>query len=134
MKTYNHPDWAMTVPDHWSVEAESDFTSFYDPDGVGELLISSMLHEQALSDDDLEEFAADHIDTEVESEEVEYGEFSGFSFCYEVEDEYLCEWYLRAGKLMLFVTYSCALEDEEHSEEDIVETMLDSLRRSQDTF
>ena len=129
MKSFSQNHWNITLPDDWNAEDEEDYVSLYHPDGVGALLISTFEHEQVVTDDDLEEFAADHIDSDVESEEVECGDFTGFSFCYAVENEYLCEWYLKSGKLMLFITYSCAVEDEENSEEDIVDTMLDSLQR-----
>lgn len=127
MKIYTHTHYNINLPDGWTVENEADYTSFYLPDGIGDLIISSFEREQEVTDDDLEEFAADHIDSDVDSEEVEYGEFTGFSFCYDIDEEYLCEWYLKSGNLMLFITYSCALEDEDNSEEDIVESMLDSL-------
>lgn len=129
MKSFSQDNWKITLPDDWVAEDEVDYVSLYHPDGVGDLLISTFEHEHAVTDDDLEEFAADHIDSEVESEDVECGDFTGFSFCYEVENEYLCEWYLKSDNLMLFVTYSCALEDEDKSEEDIVDTILDSLQR-----
>lgn len=128
MKTFTHSLFNIAIPDHWVAEDEPDYTTLYDPDGVGALIISGFEHEEDVNDDDLEDFAADHIDSEVESEDVEYGSFSGFSLCYEIDDEYLCEWYLRSGKIMLFITYSCPLEEEGNSEEDIVETMLDSLQ------
>jgi len=127
MKIYTHTHYNVNLPDGWTVENKTDYTIFYLPDGIGDLIISSFEREQEVTEDDLEEFAADHIDSDVDSEEVEYGEFTGFSFCYDVDEEYLCEWFLKSGNLMLFITYSCALEDEDNSEEDIVESILNSL-------
>ena len=131
MAKYQQPDWEINLPADWQVEEESDYHCFYAPQGVGQLIISSFQHDQAISDDELEAFAEDHLESEADAEEVEHGDFTGFTFCYSTEDEYLCEWYLKSGSLMLFITYSCALEDEEQSEEDIVETILDSLRHQE---
>jgi len=130
MKIYTHHHWNITLPDNWVVEEDTDYTAVYPPDGVGDLLISSFEHDDLVTDDDLEEFAADHIESDVDSEDVEYGDFNGFSFCYSIENEYICEWYLKYEKIMLFITYSCPVENEENSEEDIVETSLNSLRRT----
>ena len=129
MKSFSQEHWTITLPDDWIAENEVDYISLYHPDGVGDLLISTFQHEDTVTDDDLEEFAADHINCDVESEDIECGDFAGFSFCYDVENEYLCEWYLKSDNIMLFITYSCALKDEENSEEDIVDTILDSLQR-----
>ena len=128
MKTHTHPHWNITLPDDWLIEEETDYTALYHPDGVGDLLISSFEHDQPVTDDDLEEFAADHLESDVDSEDVEYGDFRGFSFCYSIENEYVCEWYLKSENLMLFITYSCPAENEENTEEDIIETILNSLK------
>ena len=130
MKPFKQSHWNISLPDNWVVEDEVDYICLYHPEGVGALLISTFEQDSTVTDEDLEEFAADHIDGDVDPDEVEYGDFSGFTFCYEIESEYLCEWYLKAGNLLIFITYSCALEDEENNEEDIVETILDSLQRN----
>ena len=62
-----------------------------------------------------------------EEEQVEFGEFSGISLEYETDDELIREWYLKSGSIMLFITYSCMLDDEAQ-EEDVVESILESLR------
>lgn len=128
MKTFTHAHYSLTLPDEWVIENESDYTCIYQPNGVGDLLISSFQYEQNITEEDLEEFAADHIDNNVDATDVDFGDFNGFFFCYDTKGEYICEWYLKSARLLLFVTYSCPLEDEENSEEDIVETILDSLQ------
>mgnify|MGYP000728075966 CR=1 FL=1 len=128
MKTFTHQHFSLTLPDNWVVEKETDYTSLYQQDGVGDLLISSFHYEHEVTEEDLEEFAAEHFDNNVDAADVDFGDFNGFFFCYDTNAEYLCEWYLKSAGLMLFITYSCPLEDEDNSEADIAETILNSLQ------
>ncbi len=126
MSYYQTDDWQLEMPANWVAEAVDDAMSLYDPAGNGTLLITTLREEQPISDEYLVELASDHIDAGAELYEVEYGPFSGVTCCYDSENEYWCEWYLRADKLLLFVTYNCPLEDE-GAEDDVVEGMLESL-------
>ena len=126
MKKHHDPLWEISLPDHWEVEVDEDSTSLYDPEGPGTLQISAMRQDQAISEDDLREMAADHLAAGAEPEDVELGDFDGFVLRYDTDGEFWSEWYLKADDRMLFITYACAL-DEEGEEEDIVEAVLDTL-------
>ena len=127
MKKFSGEYWIVNLPDAWLGESEAGFDVIYDPEGVGELQISGSCHDQLIEYDDLYELAAEHIEAGAEEEQVEFGEFSGITLEYEVDDELIREWYLKSGSIMLFITYSCLLEDE-GKEDDVVESVLESLR------
>lgn len=129
MKTFTNSTYSLTLPDDWTIEQETDYVTFYKPDGVGDLLISSFHYEHDITENDILEFASEHLDNDEHSTISDYGDFSGLSFCYDTGGEYICEWYLHSDQVMLFITYSCPLEDEDKSEEDIVESILNSLKR-----
>ena len=126
MKKYTSEYWQLDLPDNWVTETEEEVTVLYDPDGPGTLEISAYENEDIISIDDLGEIAAENIEDEVEAEEISVGDFEGFSFCYSDEDEFLCEWYLSSGKIMLFITYICEL-DYEGEEDDVVDAILETL-------
>lgn len=126
MKKHHDQLWEITLPDDWEVETDEDSTSVYDPDGPGTLQISAMREEDMITEKDLREMAADHLEAGAEPEEVELGDFDGFVLRYDTEGEYWSEWYLKAEDRMLFITYACALEDE-GEEEDVIEAVLDTL-------
>ncbi len=128
MKKYQTAYWKITLPDEWQVDddADTEVLTLYQPEGVGELQISTIKFDEPLSGEGLLELAAEHIEAGAEPEEVTLGEFDGITLEYEVDDEYGCEWYLLAGSLFLFVTYACACGDDEQ-EHDVVEFILESL-------
>jgi hypothetical protein len=126
MKKHHDQLWEITLPDDWEVESDEDSVSLYHPEGPGTLQISATRQEDMITEDDLREMAADHLEAGAEPEEVELGDFDGFVLRYDTEGEYWCEWYLKAEHRLLFVTYACALEDE-GEEEDVVEAVLDTL-------
>ena len=118
--------WQIDMPENWDIEELDDAVSLFNPDSSGTLLISTIKEDEIISDEYLEELVSDHIDAGADLHDVECGEFDGVSCCYEADAGYWCEWYLRHGAIMLFVTYDCALEDE-GNEDDLVDSMLETL-------
>lgn len=127
MKTFTQPDWAVNIPDDWEAEVESECAVLYHPDKAGTLTISSSQQEETVTDTDLMQIASDHIEAGAILEDVNPGDFDGFTLSYATDDEYWREWYLRADTLMLFVTYYCTLE-EEGEDDDIIDAILETLR------
>lgn len=119
--------WKLRLPEGWVVEQEEDCYSIFDEQGPGVLQISSLRQMQAITVDDLKEFARDHIDAGADMENVTLGNFNGITISYEVEDNVWREWYLKAGRLFLFITYHCPLANE-GEEDDSVEAVLDSMQ------
>jgi hypothetical protein len=72
------------------------------------------------------EFASEQISRGLRIEKAKCGPFSGFSTVYSKSGSFWKEWWLRAGNLMIYVTYNVS-EGSEGVEEDHVKRMLESL-------
>ena len=123
---FEHQYWRVNLPENWEADSEPDLVSFFHPDGFGELQISTTNYDEPVTEELLSDLASEHLEAGADPEEVELGEFGGFSFDYEIEGEYCREWYLMYDTLMLFVTYICNVGDDD-KEEDLVEFILESL-------
>ena len=121
--------WQVDLPVGWEVEEEEGAVSLYHPDSSGTLTLSATKEQEDISDEYMEELLAEHLDADAELFDVEFESFSGVTCCYDDEEEYWCEWYLCSGPVLLFITYNCPLADE-GAEEDVVESILESLAES----
>lgn len=121
--------WSMTPPKGWEHEAEDALDTFFDPDGVGALQISSMTKSSGdVSDADLLESIDDMKLADVPRHAAPHGSFSGYTLKKDFDDGQSGQyWFLRAGPLLLFATYFCAKEDAGR-ETRAVKQALDSLR------
>lgn len=126
MKTHHTPLWSIDLPDAWEDEADDDGITLFDPEGSGALRISAVEREEEIGDDFLDYMAAEHLEAGAEPEEVDCGDFDGLELSYGDDDHYWREWYLRAGSVMLYVTYHCPLADEGR-EDDTVDAILETL-------
>ena len=126
MEKYISEFWQIDLPVGWEAEEEDEAVSFFHPNSSGTMTLSTVKEQEAISDDYIEELAAEHIDAGAELFDVEFESFSGVTCCYDDDQEYWCEWYLRSGSVLLFITYSCLLDDE-GTEEDVIESILESL-------
>lgn len=126
LEKYRSQNWQIDLPLGWVAEQEDEVVILYHPDQAGTLSISSTLEEAEISDEYVEGLLAEHIDAGAELIDVEYNIFSGVSCCYDDEEEFWCEWYLWNERLLIFITYNCPL-DEEGKQEDVVESMLETL-------
>ncbi len=126
MRKYSTKYWSVNVPTLWDAEFSDGADVIYDNKGVGELIISTLYDEQGVSDEQLEAMAAEHLNSSVELEDIDIGDFSGICVSYSKDSEYWCEWYLRTSNILLFASYNC---DEENAEEDedVVESILESI-------
>ena len=126
MKKYQSTYWQIDLPDNWEIEEIDESVSFFDPENSGTLLITTIKEEEVISDEYLEELVTEHLDAGADLQDVECGVFDGVTCCYEADEGYWCEWYLRHGQIMLFVTYDCSLQDE-GSQDDLIDSMLETL-------
>jgi hypothetical protein len=127
MKTFVDEFWSLGIPDEWITERYPECVGLHQPEGIGELQISASRQERTVTLSDLRAVAAEHIEAGAITHSVKLGDFDGLSFSYDVDDEYWSEWYLKAGPILLFATYSCAAEDE-GKEDEVVEAVLETLR------
>ena len=127
MKTYQSNSWSISLPDAWDEEHDDEGVTLFDPQGTGALEITAVEQEDVVDDGFLEYMAAEHLEAGAEPEEVELGDFEGLELSYGDETNYWREWYLRADKLMLYITYHCPLADEGR-EDDEVDMILGTLQ------
>lgn len=126
MEKYTSQYWRVDLPVGWQAEEEEGAVCLFHPDSNGTLTISETREQQDISDEYMEDLLTDHLDAGAELFDVEFDSFSGVTCCYDDDDEYWCEWYLRAGPVLLFITYNCPLA-EEGAEDDVIESILESL-------
>lgn len=127
MNSFETSLWSMRYPESWQAEEDEDLLRLFDPQGEGELTISSQQTDGPLSNEDLLNIADEDIQAGAEPDVVQIGEFSGIQFDYESDGEYWCEWYLVNDELLLFATYNCPIgtEDKELAS---IEIVLNTLK------
>lgn len=124
MRVLEAGDWGLLLPDEWQAEQEDDAIVIGDRDGVGCIEISE-LHKDAgdFCAEDLQQFVTD--DSLWES--VRRGSFEGLRTSLMEDGAAIREWYLYAGKLLLYITYSCEA-DNQGLDDAAVDDILDTLR------
>ena len=127
MQTFTDDYWQIQIPDDWTAEKDPDCVSIYHDESFGILQISAEQFDDDVTFETLQDFAEEHIEAGAELEDLDLGQFSGFTLDYSIDNEYWREWYLKYDRLFIFVTYNCQLEDESN-EDDIIDTILSSLK------
>jgi hypothetical protein len=104
--------WSVGVPPEWWAESEDDSIVIGDRDDVGTIEIST-LHKESGDFDGLEvaEIAAANGEPGWHWTPFDTGLFSGVCCSYEEEGDAVREWYLACGPVMLFITYSCDIDN-----------------------
>lgn len=124
MRVLEAGDWGMLLPDEWQAEEEEDAIVIGDQDGVGCIEISELHKESGdFTAADLQQFVADAS----QWESLRRGSFEGLATALVEDGAAIREWYLYAGQLLLYVTYSCD-EDNRGLDDSAVDDMLDTLR------
>ena len=104
--------WSMGVPPEWWAEREEDSVVVGDRDDVGSIEISTLRRDEGVFDaGEVLAIARENGEAEWQWEAAEAGEFSGVSTHYEEDGDAVREWYLADGPLLLFITYSCDIEN-----------------------
>ncbi len=121
--------WSIDVPKGWELETEDTLDTFFDPDGVGALQVSSLTKSGGdVTDAELIESIEDMKLADRPRAPAAFGPFTGYAL-EKVHDDGQAGryWFLRAGPLLLFVTYFCDKQDA-GKEARIVAKALGSLR------
>jgi hypothetical protein len=118
---YESTDWSLEVPEGWSQASDDDCTTFEHPQGVGAFQVSSYRKDEAVTDDDLREFAG-----EIPLAAGSFGRLSGFRTRFSEDGRFWTKWWLRAGRQMIHVTYNCSLADRGREDAE-VSSMIESL-------
>ncbi len=119
--------WTMALPPEWWAEAEEDSILVGDRDEVGCIEISTLHKEQGeFSVAELRRIAGAESGEELPWREVGLGDFRGWCTELTEEDTAIREWYLGCGPLLLYITYSCDL-DNRGMDDAAVDQLLDTL-------
>lgn len=119
--------WTLAVPPEWWAEADEDTILVGDRDDVGCIEIST-LHKQegAFAEEEVRQIASDEADIDVSWKKSGLGDFSGVYGSYSEGEDAVREWYVANGAMLLFITYSCALENAQ-MDDAAVDQLLDTL-------
>ena len=125
-RRFGRETWSLGIADGWHGRHDPDCATIVAVPEVGALQISAFFNDSAVTDADLREFAAEHLEAGAISRKVTLGDFVGFTIAFGTKDEFWREWYLRNGGQMLFVTYNCDA-DQRGIEDEAVDEMLATL-------
>ncbi len=118
--------WSVAIPDTWIGTHHAECVTLEAIKPVGALQISGHTKDSEVSDDDLRDFADEHLKAGARPVPANFGNYSGFSIAYGRDGFFWQEWYLRRGRHMVFATYNCA-ESSRGKEDSAVNEILSSL-------
>lgn len=119
--------WSIALPPEWWADTEEDSILIGDRDEVGTIEIST-LHkaEGEFHAEDVAQLAREESAGPQVWRTTQLGDFSGVSAASEEEDTALREWFVACGSLLLYITYSCELENR-GMDDAAVDALLDTL-------
>ena len=119
--------WTMALPPEWWAEADGDSILVGDRDQVGCIEISTLKRESGEFDAaEVESIAREDAVASAVFAPVTLGDFDGLTSRYEEDDAAVREWCVASGDLLLFITYSCDL-DNRGMDDAAVDELLDTL-------
>lgn len=119
--------WSCALPVEWWAEAEEETILIGDQDDVGCIEISSLFKEQGAFDkDEVAALARSESPDINEWDSVVLGDFPGVSGRLIEDDAAIREWYVAADNVLLFITYSCEVEND-RMDDAAVDEILDTL-------
>ena len=119
--------WTMAIPPEWWADSEEDSILVGDQDEVGCIEISTLHKEEGEFDRDaVREIAQVESEQSLDWQAVKLGDFAGVTSSYVEDETAMREWYVSHGALLLFITYSCAVENQ-GMDNAAVDELLDTL-------
>ena len=119
--------WSLALPPEWWADSQDDSILIGDRDEVGCIEISTLHKEEGeFTPDDLEEIAEAGTDASSTWQPVALGDFKGLTSEFAEHGTAIREWYVASGPVMLFVTYSCDVENQ-GMDDASVDELLDTL-------
>ncbi|MEM6581179.1 MAG: hypothetical protein AAF699_07905 [Pseudomonadota bacterium] len=119
--------WTMALPPEWWADTDEDSIVIGDRDEVGSIQIST-LHKSdgVFESQDVFDVAHSEAGSTAQWQSASLGEFRGLTRQFQEDDAALREWYVALGSMMLYITYSCALENA-GMDDAAVDELLDTL-------
>jgi hypothetical protein len=119
--------WKVSVPTGWVARNDPKCATFTRPGGPGALQVSAARKDGEVTDDDLNDFASEHLGNGAKTKPVTLGDFTGFTFQYRDDENYWRQWFVRRGPLAVFLTYNCPVAS--YAEESAaVEAIITTLK------
>lgn len=119
--------WTMALPPEWWAEAEGDSILVGDRDEVGCIEISTLRRESGeFSESEVESIAMEGAEEGALFVPATLGDFAGMTSSCEVEGVGVREWCVANASLLLFITYSCDVENR-GMDDAAVDELLDTL-------
>jgi hypothetical protein len=126
-RVFLSPWWSASLPSGWRGVEEPTCVTISRQPRLGILQVSAARKpEGVVTDQDLQDFAEEHVATGKTLVRVEYKAFSGFSIDYLKDCLFWREWWLRSGNLMIYATYNVE-KDKEDIEKNDLDYILSSL-------
>jgi hypothetical protein len=125
----NHREawWSVTLPSNWRGHRDQDCTTFRANPPCGVLQISAARKDiEAVTDDDLREFAEERVGPGVALNEVQLATSAGVTAKYERDGLLWQEWWLKSGQLMIYATYNVVATHPVNEEDELLR-ILNSL-------
>jgi len=126
MIEYQGPYWLVNLPQNWQGHHSSDVENLFSQEGVGAVEVSSMMNEISVKDSDLRIYASEYTDKGVSVDTINLGDFSGLVLEFELEERYYWKSFVKAGSIILFISYDCKISDK-HLELDLIKDFLKTL-------
>jgi hypothetical protein len=127
MPSFASAYWTVSLPDGWTGHNDPECATFVSKGGPGALQISAAKKNDEVTNEDLCDFAREHLDAGAKTKEVTTGDFTGFTFHYGDGERYWRQWFVRHREVAAFITYNCPLSA--RGEEDAaVNIIISSLK------
>lgn len=123
--------WSLLLPVEWSAEHEDGIVVIGDRDGVGCIEISEWQPEEGAQGESLQALAQANTLPGASWQPCRLGAFSGLNSAGTEEGMAIREWYVQSGRLLLYITYSCEL-DNAGMDDAVVDEILATLSVSPD--
>jgi hypothetical protein len=126
--TYKASWWSVDLPTDWRGYPDAGCSTFRADPPLGVLQISAARKDAGIvTDQELKEFAESRLGREVTLRNAAFGNFAGLTAAYRKDGLFWEEWWLKAGCLMVYVTYN-VVESGEAVEQAAITRILGSLK------
>lgn len=120
--------WALALPPEFWAESEEESILIVDRDEVGCVEISTLLRDDGEFDaSEVRDLAAAELPGVQDWSAVELGDYHGLGGRYEEDDAAIRSWFVSCGGQLLFITYSCDIENagmDDAAIDDMLSTLL----------
>ena len=114
--TFKSSLWQISVPRPWRAQDCEHCVEFTHPEGAGALHISGALKQVGdVSDDETRAQLQQECPENADIEPVRFGNFTGYGAEYVnwTEGAYWKKCFVRSGRVLLFITYTCKRGEED---------------------